>query len=209
MKNWRSYAFVAALVATSLYACKAKAQDISRMELYPGMNQAVADTLAKPTGLAAYLAARKPTQDDEVPVDSPVIPCRSVRLYIGGKSHHTMENNRPNTNHEKNFALGAAFVPYCGNWIHPIVQAMHVFVNSKHGTTDMIAAGVEACLRGQLELCGTYSYAHARATDNRNRAASGKAWIPSISVGKGCYRVHYSPIAPRVTYLFLSIECFE
>lgn len=182
---------------------KAETINLPEPELYPGMRAAVAETLHPRLQLAEAL---KVFPDDEVGPSVKKIYCS--RIHIGGFSHHDT-GNMPNTNHENNFGLGGAV---CGEYslfgIHPTAQVMHIFVNSKKGTTTIYALGGEAILiEGKyVDLGASLSRAYVRATDaKRGKAVHGWATMPSVFLESGRVRLNFTPLGTKVYYIYISI----
>jgi hypothetical protein len=197
-----------ALVAVCIFAPKAVAQDISNLEPYPGTKKAVRQTLDQLPPARIYLADNAVDEVGPTRVAAELLPvCYDRQVYVGGFSHHDTKG-QPNSFKQQNPSLGSAFTIGCEMWIHPTFQWMHVFLNSRKGTTDIKGLGLEACLRTQgLDFCYSSSRAYARMTDERGRAVSG--WVPKLmpaaSLGKGRWRVYIVPLDQNTYYLFIGI----
>ncbi len=132
MKDWLKHLTLALLIAVVALACTSKAraqgianQGIANIELYPGINQAVAETIAqeneKPT--VAKMVARQTvglveTADDEVPLasSSRLWDCdkyEAVSVNAWGVSHHTGDRTGKRKMQEKNTGPGIVYT--CNN----------------------------------------------------------------------------------------------
>ena len=126
-KHWKTYFWIIALVITCVFAFtskEARAQDISKMELYPGINKAVAETLAeadeRPTvtqKVEARTVGFAETVDDEVPLASSRLwDCdkyEAVSVNVWGVSRHTGDRTGKRKMEEKNTGPGIVYT--CNN----------------------------------------------------------------------------------------------
>lgn len=204
MKHWKTYFWIMMLVLVSMFAFskRAKAEQLPEYEPYPGTRLAVSQVFKsekRPMGLSLSAAINGELEHGEK-------KRAQMWLYIGGFSHHDT-GGKPNTNKEENFGLGGAITTEQSFYgVRPIVQGMHVFKNSKKGTTDVLGLGLEACIESTIDLCGSVSRVYATATDPRkNRRVSAWGYMPTVGLGKGNYRIYATLMAPKVYYVYFAI----
>lgn len=121
MKHWTTYRMILWLVLAIVASCawkNAPAQDIAKMELYAGLNQAVAETLAeadaRPT-VTQMMTTQ--TADDEVPLKSRRLwncdKYEAVSVNVWGVSHHTGDRTGKRKLQQKNTGPGIVYT--CNN----------------------------------------------------------------------------------------------
>lgn len=196
---------VAILIAVIALACKnTKAETTYSMEIFPGVNQAVAQTAAeayRPN--LTWQGAESLPEKEALPPDDEVDT--RITFYAGGVSDHRRTSTRNESYKDKNgmFGIGLSTAKSLYG-IRVVAQWVHVFDNSRKGSTDMKGVGLEFCHEIVLEVCYSRIKAYAKITDNKGNSIS--QWapkpIPTLSVGKGPFLVALTGIDNKTSFVF-------
>jgi hypothetical protein len=197
---------VALLIATAALASKsAEAETVDSMEIYPGVNQAVAQTVAETYRPNLTWQGAEPLPEKGVLPPDDEVDTR-ITFYGGGVSDHRRSSTKNESYKQKNGMLGIG-LSTAESWygIRPIAQWVHVFDNSRKGSTDMKGVGLELCYEFVLEMCYSRIKAYAKITDNKGNSIS--QWVPkpvpTLSLGKGPFLVAVTGIDNKTSFVFL------
>lgn len=181
------------------------AQTVDPVEIYPGVSQAVAQTVAQayqPT--IRWEGAGTVPEKEPIPLNDEVDT--RITFYGGGVSDHRRVNTKNESYKQKNGMLGVG-LSTAKSWygFRPELRWIHVFDNSRKGTTDMKGFGWEWCYEIVLEVCYSRTKAYAKITDNKGNSIS--QWvpkpIPTLSLGKGSFRVAVTPIDSGTSFVYV------
>lgn len=197
---------VALLIAAAALASKStKAETVDSMEIYPGVNQAVAQTVAETYRPNLTWQGAEPLPEKKVLPPDDEVDTR-ITFYGGGVSDHRRSSTKNESYKQKNGMLGIG-LSTAESWygIRPIAQWVHVFDNSRKGSTDMKGVGLELCYEFVLEMCYSRIKAYAKITDNKGNSIS--QWVPkpvpTLSLGKGPFLVAVTGIDNKTSFVFL------
>jgi hypothetical protein len=197
---------VALLIATAALASKsAETETVDSTEIYPGVNQAVAQTVAETYRPNLTWQGAEPLPEKKVVPPDDEVDTR-ITFYGGGVSDHRRVNTKNESYKQKNGMLGIG-LSTTESWygIRPIAQWVHVFDNSRKGSTDMKGVGLELCYEFVLEMCYSRIKAYAKITDDKGNSIS--QWVPkpvpTLSLGKGPFLVAVTGIDNKTSFVFL------
>ena len=197
---------VALLIAVAALASKStKAQTLDSVEIYPGMHQAVAQTIAQTHQPTIKWESVGTVPEKEVLPPDDEVDTR-ITFYGGGVSDHRRTSTRNESYKQKNgmFGIGLSTAKSLYG-IRVVAQWIHVFDNSRKGDTDMKGVGLELCYELVLEVCYSRIKAYAKITDNKGNSIS--QWVPkpvpTLSLGKGPFLVAVTGIDNKTSFVFL------
>ncbi|MBP9782122.1 MAG: hypothetical protein KBC50_00070 [Candidatus Pacebacteria bacterium] len=197
---------VALLIAAAALASKStEAETVDSMEIYPGVSQAVAQTVAETYRPNLTWQGVEPLPEKEILPPDDEVDTR-ITFYGGGVSDHRRSSTKNESYKQKNGMLGIG-LSTAESWygIRPIAQWVHVFDNSRKGSTDMKGVGLELCYEFVLEMCYSRIKAYAKITDNKGNSIS--QWVPkpvpTLSLGKGPFLVAVTGIDNKTSFVFL------
>lgn len=202
---------VALLIAAAALASKStKAETVDSMEIYPGVNQAVAQTVAETYRPNLTWQGAEPLPEKKVLPPDDEVDTR-ITFYGGGVSDHRRENKNKSqaeqiSYKQKNGMLGIGLSTAESLYgIRVVAQWVRVFDNSRKGSTDMKGVGLELCYEFVLEMCYSRIKAYAKITDNKGNSIS--QWvpkpIPTLSLGKGPFLVAVTVIDKDTSFTYL------
>lgn len=181
------------------------AQKLGDAEIYPGVNYAVAQTIAQENNLIARWRGTVETPAEAQAKTQRAEDETEITIYIGGVSDHERTTGRKESYKQKNPMVGLN-ISTTENWygFRPVGRWVRVFDNSRKGTTDMKGIGIEWCYELILEGCYSQIKAYASITDAKGNKISG--WvpkpIPTLSLGKGPYLVLLTPIDKDTSFIY-------
>lgn len=131
MKHWKTYFWIVTLIGVLVFAAKARAQDIQRMEFYPGINRAVAETLMQNVAPRAQSYERgsgfKLLSSRFFPCDNESL---SVNVWLVSK-HESKSRNKELQ--EKNRGVGMFYS--CDGWS----TGFDRMINSNNGQATVLS----------------------------------------------------------------------
>lgn len=132
----------------------------------------------------------------------------ALDVRFGGVSKHkaTGPNRGPNTNHQQNPMVGVRLtLNYKVLGLRPLVEADHVIVNSRYGTTNLYGFGA-VCEIGKIEktnISVSVMQAHARATDVRGRVATAFGPVPTLTLEYETWSINVASLGRYVLFAFI------